>query len=94
MLSVGDVGYYINQNNNDKITKGKIVKETEKFFTLDAGSKEQRKKKQNVYSTEIELKADVIRKANYWLQEEYGISIPEAYKMFVDVIEEYPEKFV
>jgi hypothetical protein len=95
MLEVGSTCYYINQNNNDKITEGEITKETDKFFTISSGGfKEQRKKKSNVFKTEIELKATIIVKANYWLQEEYGISIPEAYKMFVDVVDEYPEKFV
>ena len=95
MLEIGKTCFYINQNNNDKITEGKIIKETDKFFTVvGCNGVEQRKKKQNVFEEELALKATIIRKANYWLQEEYGISIPEAYAMFVDVFEEYPEKFV
>lgn len=93
-MEIGDVCYFINQHNNDKITQGTITKETDKFFTINDGKSEVRKKKPNVFKSELELKSVIIRKANYWLQEEYGISIPEAYAMFVDVIEEFPEKFV
>lgn len=94
MLNVGDECYYIDQNNHNIVTKAKIIKETGTFFILDAGYKEQRKKKKNVSATEDELIAETIARANLLLREEYGINIVEAYKRFNKAIEEFPEKFV
>jgi len=93
-MKVGDECYFIDVNNNNKITQGLIEKETDHQFSIRVGTKIKRKKKKNVGISELEIKANIIRKANFWFQEEYGMSIPEGYKMFVEVFEEFPEKFV
>lgn len=87
--------YYYQVEYTGKFNSGKVIKVTPKFCVLENDSGDtKRKSKHLLFETEDAVKLDVIKKIDAIIQEQYFVNILELSKIFKEMLEKYPEKFV
>ena len=90
----GETCFYIDDKTGSIVT-GVITTVTTKFCMIDIGDgKPRRKTKRYVFNSLDSLKLSLIREVNYVLKDMHGMQLSDITKIFREMMEEYPEKFV
>ena len=92
---IGQTRYYLCSGAAGGIDCGVVVRTTKKFCILENSvGISKRKSARFLFATEDEAKVDLIIKVNEFVRFNYELNILEASKLFKEMLEKYPEKFV
>jgi len=91
---IGKEGWY-QDDYSGYIVGGKIINATPKFFIIElGGGHTKRKAKHLVWHSKDQATLNTIKKIDELIRDQFKVNILELNKMFVDMIDKYPESFV